>query len=105
MTIIKDYEEYLADNPEGLWFKRKLYGWGWVPAKWQGWAVIGVFLLYAGVVAGYFSQKAQAEALTQGDVIAFVVKIVVGVAVLLFVCYRKGEKPKWQWGMKKDSHI
>lgn len=23
--------------PKQLWFKRKTYGWGWVPVTWQGW--------------------------------------------------------------------
>lgn len=36
MSLIKNCVEYLKDNPEGYWFKRKLYGWGWTPAKWQG---------------------------------------------------------------------
>ncbi|MCX6717702.1 MAG: hypothetical protein NTU76_03445 [Candidatus Taylorbacteria bacterium] len=23
-----------------LWFKRKTYGWGWVPSSWEGWFVV-----------------------------------------------------------------
>jgi len=26
-----------------LWFKAKRYGWGWTPACWQGWLVLGVY--------------------------------------------------------------
>lgn len=37
--MLKEYLEYLKDNPKHLWFKRKLYGWGWVPVRWQGWLV------------------------------------------------------------------
>ena len=52
--MFKKYWQYLKDNPEGYWFKRKLYGWGWVPVKWQGWLVIAIsiaifaFGLYVG---------------------------------------------------------
>lgn len=49
-NYIKKYIEYLKDNPEGFWFKRKLYGWGWIPVKWQGWLVIviGLAIAFAG---------------------------------------------------------
>ncbi|MDB5244461.1 MAG: hypothetical protein JWN18_331 [Parcubacteria group bacterium] len=100
--MVKEYAEYLKDNPEGLWFKRKLYGWGWMPATWQGWAVIAAFILYIGIVGSYFAERAEAQALVNGDITAFVVKIVVCVAVLVYICYRKGEKPKWQWGTLTD---
>jgi hypothetical protein len=23
--------------------------------------------------------------------------------LLIYVCYKKGEKPHWQWGKRKDS--
>ena len=45
--MLKEYRAYLKDNPKGYWFKRKLYGWGWTPAKWQGWCLT---LLYSVLV-------------------------------------------------------
>jgi len=65
--MVKEYIAYLKDNPparnafsladaggEHLWFKRKLYGWGWVPVRWQGWLVIivGIAILIAGIQIG-----------------------------------------------------
>lgn len=44
MNIFQQYFRYLKDNPEGYWFKRKLYGWGWTPATWQGWVTLVAFL-------------------------------------------------------------
>ncbi len=44
--MIKEYIAYLKDNPQGYWFKRKLYGWGWTPAKWQGWVVVLAFVIF-----------------------------------------------------------
>ena len=43
--MIKEYIKYLKDNPQGYWFKAKLCGWGWTPAKWQGWLVIFLYIL------------------------------------------------------------
>jgi hypothetical protein len=34
--MFKKYIEYLKDNPQGYWFKRKVWGWGWTPVTWQG---------------------------------------------------------------------
>ena len=31
--MIKEYIAYLKDNPQGYWFKARLYGWGWVPVN------------------------------------------------------------------------
>ncbi len=103
MNIFETYIAYLKDNPEHLWFKRKLYGWGWTPATWQGWLAILVFL---GVLAlDYFFI---APPLPAPDVppIAFLLRTALYVGVLIALCYKKGEKPRWQWGLPKpkDEH-
>jgi hypothetical protein len=30
--MFKRQLDYLRNNPQRYWFKRKLYGWGWTPA-------------------------------------------------------------------------
>lgn len=42
--MLQKYRDYLQDNPKKLWFKRKLYGWGWTPVKWQGWLTIIIYI-------------------------------------------------------------
>jgi len=42
---LANYLEYLKDNPNKYWFRRKLYGWGWTPATWQGWLTLLIFIL------------------------------------------------------------
>ena len=37
--MLQKYLSYMRDNPEGYWFKAKLYGWGWTPVTWQGFSV------------------------------------------------------------------
>ncbi len=49
--MLQKYLSYLRDNPQKLWFKRKLYGWGWTPATWQGWFVtLSYIVLVLGLV-------------------------------------------------------
>ena len=33
--MFKNYLDYIRDNPKGYWFKRKPFGYGWTPVKWQ----------------------------------------------------------------------
>lgn len=85
------YMEYLKDNPKGYWFRRKLYGWGWVPAKWQGWFVVLVW-----VILFTFSMIMIEENDHEiGRNLAFIFLIT---AILIGICYKKGEKPRWSWG-------
>ncbi|MEK7635349.1 MAG: hypothetical protein AAB446_02900 [Patescibacteria group bacterium] len=98
--MFEKYKEYYKNNPEGFWFKRKLYGWGWTPVKWQGWLVIlafVAFLVWNGLSLG--SEP------TDTTLTWFFVKIAVAVILLILICYKKGEKPRWQWGIPKDEDL
>jgi len=87
---IKDYIKYLKDNPKHYWFKRKLYGWGWVPVTWQGWLVtfIGLAVLFLGA---YIGETDDAPGAT-------LMGLLLAIAIIFFFCYKKGEKPRWSWG-------
>lgn len=81
-----------------MWFRAKRDGWGWTPATWQGWAVTGIYAaLVAGWVGYYFSTH---EALRLGWHFDFAAlwPVAVASAVLLAVCWLKGERPHWHWG-------
>ena len=92
--------EYVKDNPKGYWFKRKLYGWGWTPVTWQGWLTIA---LYIGLVLVLALTVDDASPLRE-VMFTFILPITLLTITLLRICYRKGEKPKWQWGNpKKDK--
>jgi hypothetical protein len=84
------YSKYCKDNPHGYWFKRKLYGWGWVPVKWQGWAVTLILIIFITFIAETF--------LVKGKLIEYFVSLILAVAILIYIAYKKGEKPKWSWG-------
>src|SRR5436309_1769855 len=98
MNIFKKYSNYLKDNPEGYWFKRKLYGWGWTPAKWQGWAVILAFV--ALIFLNFYRIDSNSHSASD-TLINFIPQTLVLLILLALVCYKKGEKPRWQWGEKK----
>lgn len=99
MNLFSKYIAYIKDNPEGYWFKRKLYGWGWTPVTKEGWFVtIGIAAFVIGVAwrfeNGNFSES---EALWQA-----IVPIVAAILLLVVICYKKGESPRWQWGVPEE---
>jgi len=97
--MIKEYVSYLKDNPNGYWFKRKLYGWGWTPAMWQGWFAIGVYVLLILGLALMIDENSS----TKEVVFTFLLPTILLTSVLIWICYKKGESPKWQWGLPKDE--
>lgn len=100
MNIFKEYVEYLKDNPEGYWFKRKLYGWGWTPARWQGWATVIAYVAALLVVL----LPLEGQVLTTDEIVRRVAAPVAVLTLLLIaVSYYKGESPRWQWGRRKDN--
>ncbi len=95
MTYFERCLAYLKNNPNGYWFKRKLYGWGWVPVRWQGWLVITIFIIFIWWSAADLTSSPY---VTDAEFLRFFAKIIASVAVLVFICYKTGEKPRWQWG-------
>ncbi len=93
----------MENNQKDLWFRRKYYGWGWTPVKWQGWVLtlaLVVFILWDGLCLKSFVGL---DGSLSGDVMFwYFVRLAVVVAVFLFICYKKGEKPKWQWGLPSN---
>lgn len=85
---------------EKYWFKAKKYGWGWQPASWQGWLVIVLFFVV--VAANVFRLSAGGEP-TEIESLYFLMQNVLFIGVLILVCLRKGEKPKWRWGNGKKQ--
>lgn len=71
------------------WFAAKDYGWGWgLPLRWQGWVVLLGFL--ALLLAGApLARQAPLLYVAYGATLA---------AILLGLCYWKGETPRWRWG-------
>jgi uncharacterized membrane protein YhaH (DUF805 family) len=99
--MIKEYINYLKDNPQGYWFRAKLYGWGWIPAKWQGWLVILIYIALIFALVFTREDATPGNPDSGSNFLVFGLPIVLLTAVLIFICYKKGEKPRWQWGPPK----
>ena len=95
----KKYCKYLRDNPEHHWFKAKWYGWGWVPATFEGWLVILAYLAFVIVTISHVRTEDMAMAGSGFPV--FGSRIVPATIVLLVIIVWKGEKPGWHWGPPK----
>lgn len=93
--MFKQYIKYIKDNPKGYWFKRKLFGWGWVPATREGWLVV---LGLIGVIA-----YAAKQFLTNNQPLRYFITLGIAAAIVIIIGYAKGEKPKWQWGLPRED--
>lgn len=82
-----------------VWFKRKTYGYGWVPATREGWLVIFIYTLF---IILFFSNLKDFE--SNIDVfLKVVIPTLLSTVILLLICYKKGESPRWQWGEGKRN--
>jgi hypothetical protein len=73
------------------WFPAKRYGWGWgIPGTWQGWLVLGAFAVLVIVGSSLFPPAREPG--------RYVVYVAVLCALLIGVCWLKGEPPRWRWG-------
>jgi catechol 2,3-dioxygenase-like lactoylglutathione lyase family enzyme len=87
-----------------LWFRRKTYGWGWTPITWEGWGVTLVILIIP-LMIKLVLKSMEFEKTTQYFYTYASIPILL--MALTLICFRYGEKPKWQWGVKKTklSHV
>lgn len=82
------------------WFKRKRYGYGWVPVTWQGWLTVAIFVAVISVPAAFIEYQKTESVLWMSLYLIFV--LVVSLA-LVIISYRKGPKPKWRWGSSDED--
>ncbi len=99
--MIKEYINYLKDNPQGYWFKAKLYGWGWMPAKWQGWCVVLAYIALILTLVISKEKDMPGNDMSGSNVLTFALQIIVLTILFISIAYKKGEKPRWQWGHPK----
>lgn len=92
--------DLMQTHPKRYWFKRRWYGWGWYPATWEAWVVLLVFL---GLVFWLSLSVDDNMKPTTNQLVWFFVKEVVLIGILIAICFKTGEKPRWQWGPPKDT--
>lgn len=77
-----------------IWFKRKKFGWGWTPATWQGWLLTFAYVGLIALCALTIDENSPASEVA----FTFVLPVLLLTAVFIRIAYKKGEKPRWQWG-------
>jgi len=97
--MLKNYIEYLNDNPNNYWFKAKIYWWWWTPVKWQGWLVIFTYVLLLII----FSLEIKKYSTINEVSLYFLTPILLLTFLLIYICYKTGEKPRWQWWINKEK--
>ncbi len=100
--MFKKYLDYITDNPKQYWFKRKIWGWGWVPATWQGWLTTLLYILVILFLLHTREESILGNPDSGSNFLVFGLPFIILTMLFIFVAYKKGEKPKWQWGLPKD---
>ncbi len=78
-----------------VWFPTKKYGFGWgLPVKWQGWVVLLVYIFL--IIIGSIMLLT-----FHNGMIYFLVYVLILTLLLIYICWKKGERPRWRWGDKK----
>jgi hypothetical protein len=80
-----------------IWFRRKIYGWGWYPCTIEGWLITLAFVMAISLVAFIFMKVYHGETII---LVAYLITIFLLGAVLVLIAWLKGESPRWSWGRK-----
>ena len=78
-----------------IWFKAKEYGYGWYPATWEGWTIILIFVVAITAAAIIF------ETNVEKFLVPYLITVFALSGLLIYICYKTGEKAEWRWGKKK----
>lgn len=90
----------MKKTDKDYWFKRRRYGYGWTPVRWQGWVSLIISLLIIVGSAFLFAYEPYSnEALWM-----YVNVVITTVALLLIIGVTKGPAPKWRWGKKPGDN-
>lgn len=83
-----------------LWFKRKKYGYGWVPHTWQGWITISTYVAIITIIIISREEYIPGNPNSGSNFLVFGLPIILLTILFISIVYKKGEKPRWQWGDK-----
>lgn len=86
----------------GYWFKRRRYGFGWIPVTWQGWAVLGVYLVV--VIGGATTLVGVPEANQARELGFFLTFVALATVGLIRIAIWKGPRARWRWGRSPEDN-
>jgi hypothetical protein len=77
-----------SDPHRPIWFPAKRYGWGWgPPITWQGWLILVLWIIAVAIGASFLAGR---------HWLAFAIFMLLMSALLIGICYAKGEPPRWR---------
>lgn len=102
-SINKIRSDFKKLREQGYWFAAKRFGWGFTPITWQGWVSILLYILLVVKLAAKAAAFEEVPHSTIDTIIYFILPFAFLTALLIFVCYKKGQKPHWNWGVQFDE--
>lgn len=85
-------------NKKPYWFKRRRYGWGYVPVTWQGWLSVGAYVVFVIAAIPAFLDAPEPDRAREAGF--FFLFLAVASVCLILVSTGKGPTPRWRWGAK-----
>jgi len=90
-------------DKQKLWFKRRRYGYGWIPVTWEG-AVTVISFIITIVFSSIVLLKDVERNTYQSEVGVFFIVLMLLIGIHLGITYKKGPSPKWRWGSKPTDN-
>ncbi len=90
------------DTDKKIWFRAKRFGWGWRPVTWQGWLVTAAYIAGIIVIAQHAVVITETSTSTTKTFLwNYFPSLIILTIVMIWICYKTGEKLKWRWGQNK----
>jgi (2Fe-2S) ferredoxin len=91
VPLIMDALHKMLPGTKKIWFPAKTFGWGWgPPVCWQGWVVLLIYILLL-TATGFLVPPHKTLS-------GYLTGVYTLTAILIFICWLKGEKLHWRWG-------
>lgn len=84
------------------WFKRRRYGYGWVPVTWQGWLML--LALIASTIIAALTVLGTDQDPPTSRLALFIVLVFIFISLFVFVTSKVSPAAKWRWGKKPGDN-
>ena len=82
---------------------KKYTGWGWTPAKWQGRYIIFLYILFILGLVLTREKDIPGNPDSGSNFLTFALPIIISTVLFVVAVYKKGKKPRGQWGLSKEK--